>query len=246
MANKTSSKKSSGNKARSGQSRAPARSTAPVASTAPVEDEDEDDLSEDDDDIETDETESDETEAAAGGASTSGEPATAKAKKIRGPRRIVYVIGASILDAKTDEVKNVVERINPKVTTGVPFDRKKGEAEARQAFTAKHGTEPEFCEGPFYIVRDPAASIHKKRETLNMNIGAHYGFNGKMGTAIHKGWSTIVNFTNNPDYVFVMYDKVVNPEAAGQKEGKKLQKPNPRFVPVKTVQDLKETQPQAN
>lgn len=221
------------------------RNTAPVVEeetvlAAETQPEEEEDVS--DEDVETDEEEEEAETAGPTAAASTGEP---KAKKTRGPRKILYVLSANIMTA-ADEVKLQTERIIPKAAAIQPFDRKKGEAEARLTFRTKHGTEAESCEGPFYIVRDPSATTGKKRETLNMSIGAQYGFNGEMGTAVHKGWSCIVNFTHNKDYVMVMYDKIVNPVEAGQKEGKKLQKPNPRYVPISAIRELHKTTPVAN
>lgn len=179
-----------------------------------------------------------------------------KTRKPRGPRTIVYVCGRSVLNedetmtVQTQQIKSPIASNGISGPTGNAFDRKAAEAEVTEIYRKKHREDPEFVAGPFYLVRDPQNVTGRKRETLNMNVGAKYGFSGESGTGIHKGWSVIVNFTRNPDLVLAMYNKIVNPVDAGVKkndEGKEIkpQKPPARYIPTSSVQNLVKDAPAA-
>lgn len=189
------------------------------------------DLDEDDED-DYEREEEDEEEQVSASTSAPSEPAS-KQKKERGPRKICYVASGFVDgESKSDTIKVTV-------TKGI-FDRKKGDLEARQIFESTHGIAPEYCHGPFYFVRDPAATAGKKRDTLNQSAGIQYGLTSRRASAIHKGWSVIANFTKNPSFAMVQYMKLVDLKAAGVKDGKKPQRPNTRYVPVNTLTNVKD------
>lgn len=183
--------------------------------------------------------EDDQEELVATPVMTPGVSSASKTRKERGPRKIAYVTGA-IVEMAADDVRLISEKYLVK-TVKNSYDHVGWEAQARAKFRAQYKEEPTFCMGPFYLVRDPSLTPGKKRESLRLEVGHKFGFNGKSGTAIHKGWRVLVNYTKNPDFIMVQYDKVVDPVAAGQKDpAKKLQKPNPKYIKTSFVSNLKE------
>lgn len=200
--------------------------------------EDEENSEEEEDDEEDDFDDSEDLAAQSVVIPSTGAVAT-RVRKERGPRKIAYVTGG-LVEMSSDDVRVISEKYLVK-TVKNSYDHAGWEAQARAKFRAQYKEEPTFCLGPFYLVRDPSLTPGKKRESLRLEVGRKYGFNGKSGTAIHKGWRVFVNYTRNPDVIMVQYDKVVDPAAAGQKDlTKKLQSPNPKYIRSSAVTNLKE------
>jgi hypothetical protein len=121
------------------------------------------------------------------------------------------------------------------------FDMKAARAEAIETFEETWGVPPKCVSDPVFIWSGAQAqkTARKKRERISMTIGQQHAFTGATGKALHKNWESIINYTKNPEIVYVMHTKFVGDVPEGQK---RPQPPQPGYF---YVSDLEAVQPNA-
>lgn len=219
----------------------------------------------DEDEIENDglshETENEDDEAAVAGADTESEVATTEkgdddeAEK-RGKRQIYFAMAGHVTLPEADEERGLSKGQKATVlefmTISMPEDDSiapdldKGRKEAIASFESKYGVKPEAVDSRAIYIRKGTNVPQRKRETLNVTIAEKAPFNGKNGSAIHvlKGvpWNVMVNFTTDPNVVWIYYRGTVDPKALPKEEGKKNQRPPTRYINLdKLTQVLQKT-----
>lgn len=256
---------------RTQQSKAAPRRTGPAAANADEEDENETEteneggmtlagssapidgvINDDDDDEEEDEDEDedddDEEEMRALPPGQSNKPRREGGKKAK--RDIIFNVAANVTlqeDHKEygakGEVALVMDEIEvTKPTEGSPFDLKKAREEVVKIFEQRWHEKPERISAPAYR-RKGMNQPRVKRESISFNkIAEQVSFISKKGSAVHKGWEVLVQFTDHDDVVYIQYKQIANEEyfTAQGKDPKKVQKPSPKYLDPAKLQNLRE------
>lgn len=165
----------------------------------------------------------------------------------KGPRQAYFYCSANVTDLESDiclkdNLDNVIfhlsrgysgiAQVPVKVTMPAkvkdPFDLKKAKAEAISSFTALFGMAPEVVSAATYPFKGQS-KVKPSQPRNSIQASKLPPFIAKTGKAVHLvndvPWIVKVQFTEDPRQVLALYDRPLNPSAAGDK---KPQRPLPR------------------